>query len=41
MTSFDHLVDEAATVSVEGWDFAWLTGRWLELASDNSRKKAP
>lgn len=21
--------------------FAWLTGRWLELASDNSRKKAP
>ena len=28
--SFDELVDEAATVSVEGWDFSWLTGRATE-----------
>lgn len=30
MTLFDELVDEAATVSVEGWDFAWLDGRATE-----------
>ncbi len=28
--SFDDLVDEAATVSVEGWDFSWLGGRATE-----------
>jgi SAM-dependent methyltransferase len=28
--SFDELVNEAATVSVEGWDFAWLDGRAIE-----------
>src|SRR5205814_1140436 len=28
--SFDELVDEAATVSVEGWDFSWLDGRATE-----------
>lgn len=28
--SFDQLVDEAATVSVEGWDFSWLGGRATE-----------
>ncbi|MCY7303153.1 MAG: methyltransferase domain-containing protein [Thermoleophilia bacterium] len=27
---FDELVDEAATVSVEGWDFSWLGGRATE-----------
>jgi len=25
--SFDHLVDEAAGVSITGWEFAWLDGR--------------
>ena len=30
MRSFDELVDEAATVSVEGWDFSWLDGRATE-----------
>jgi SAM-dependent methyltransferase len=28
--SFDALVDEAAEVSVEGWDFSWLDGRATE-----------
>ncbi len=28
--SFDELVDEAATISVEGWDFSWLVGRATE-----------
>jgi SAM-dependent methyltransferase len=27
---FDSLVDEAADVSVEGWDFSWLDGRATE-----------
>ena len=27
---FDSLVDEAAEVSVEGWDFSWLHGRATE-----------
>lgn len=30
MRSFDELVDEAATVSVEGWDFSWLADRATE-----------
>ncbi|MET0904044.1 MAG: methyltransferase domain-containing protein, partial [Acidimicrobiales bacterium] len=28
--SFDELVDEAVTVSVDGWDFSWLDGRATE-----------
>jgi SAM-dependent methyltransferase len=28
--SFDELVDEAATVPVDGWDFSWLDGRATE-----------
>lgn len=28
--SFDSLVDEAAAVSVDGWDFSWLEGRATE-----------
>jgi SAM-dependent methyltransferase len=28
--SLEELVDEAATVSVEGWDFSWLDGRATE-----------
>jgi SAM-dependent methyltransferase len=28
--SFDELVAEAAAVSVDGWDFSWLTGRATE-----------
>jgi hypothetical protein len=28
--SFDSLVEEAAAVSVEGWDFGWLDGRATE-----------
>ncbi|MEO9221140.1 MAG: methyltransferase domain-containing protein [Mycobacteriaceae bacterium] len=28
--SFDELVDQAAAVSVEGWEFAWLGGRATE-----------
>ena len=28
--SFDELVDEAASVSVDGWDFSWLEGRATE-----------
>ena len=28
--SFEELVDEAAAVSVEGWDFSWLEGRATE-----------
>lgn len=28
--SFDDLVSEAATVSVDGWDFSWLDGRATE-----------
>lgn len=28
--SFDEIVDEAAEVSVEGWDFSWLEGRATE-----------
>jgi SAM-dependent methyltransferase len=28
--SFDRLVDEAAAVPVEGWDFSWLDGRATE-----------
>lgn len=28
--SFDSLVDEAANVSVDGWDFSWLDGRATE-----------
>src|SRR5438105_10290261 len=28
--SFEELVDEAAAVSVEGWDFSWLDGRATE-----------
>src|SRR5205085_672559 len=30
VTSFEELVDEAAEVSVEGWDFSWLDGRATE-----------
>ncbi len=30
MRSFDELVDEAAAVSLEGWDFSWLAGRATE-----------
>ena len=30
LTSFDELVDEAAAVSVDGWDFSWLDGRATE-----------
>jgi SAM-dependent methyltransferase len=30
VTSFDELVDEAATASVDGWDFSWLDGRATE-----------
>ena len=30
MKSFDELVDEAASASVEGWDFSWLDGRATE-----------
>jgi SAM-dependent methyltransferase len=29
--SFEELVEEANTVSVEGWDFSWLEGRALEV----------
>src|SRR5262245_58876499 len=28
--SFDALVDEAASVSADGWDFSWLEGRATE-----------
>jgi hypothetical protein len=28
--SFDELVDEAAAVPVQGWDFSWLDGRATE-----------
>jgi SAM-dependent methyltransferase len=28
--SFDELVDEAAAVAVDGWDFSWLDGRATE-----------
>jgi SAM-dependent methyltransferase len=28
--SFDALVDEAAEVAIEGWDFSWLEGRATE-----------
>ncbi|MBT2387449.1 class I SAM-dependent methyltransferase [Streptomyces sp. ISL-11] len=28
--TFDHLVAEAESVSVEGWDFSWLDGRATE-----------
>ncbi|CAL9586384.1 hypothetical protein SUDANB120_05154 [Streptomyces sp. enrichment culture] len=28
--TFDHLVAEAETVSVDGWDFSWLDGRATE-----------
>ncbi|QKG24003.1 class I SAM-dependent methyltransferase [Actinomadura verrucosospora] len=28
--TFDDLVDEAASVSVDGWDFSWLEGRATE-----------
>jgi hypothetical protein len=27
---FDELVDEAAAVPVDGWDFSWLDGRATE-----------
>ena len=30
MRSFDELVDEAAAVPIEGWDFSWLDGRATE-----------
>ena len=30
MRSFDDLVAEAAQVSVDGWDFSWLSGRATE-----------
>ncbi|MBB1155548.1 MULTISPECIES: methyltransferase domain-containing protein [Amycolatopsis] len=30
MRTFDELVDEAASVSVDGWDFSWLDGRASE-----------
>ncbi|GAB5589588.1 hypothetical protein Unana1_04488 [Umbelopsis nana] len=29
--TFEDLVEEANTVSVEGWDFSWLDGRALEV----------
>lgn len=29
-TSVEQLIDEAATVSVDGWDFSWLDGRATE-----------
>ena len=28
--SFEELVKEAASVSVAGWDFSWLSGRATE-----------
>jgi hypothetical protein len=28
--TFDDLVDEAGSVSVDGWDFSWLDGRATE-----------
>lgn len=28
--SFDELIDEASTVSINAWDFSWLDGRALE-----------
>lgn len=28
--TFDHLVAEAESVSVDGWDFSWLDGRATE-----------
>ncbi|GIH17451.1 methyltransferase domain-containing protein [Rugosimonospora africana] len=30
MSTFDELIDEAASASVEGWDFSWLDGRATE-----------
>ena len=30
MKSFDELVNEAAEVSIDGWDFSWLDGRATE-----------
>ncbi|BDZ48417.1 methyltransferase type 11 [Frondihabitans sucicola] len=30
MRTFEELVEEAATVSVDGWDFSWLDGRATE-----------
>lgn len=30
MAIFDELVDEASSVPVDGWDFAWLDGRAIE-----------
>ena len=27
---FERLVDEGATVNVDGWDFGWLAGRATE-----------
>lgn len=30
VSAFDELVDEAAAVPVEGWDFSWLDGRATE-----------
>jgi SAM-dependent methyltransferase len=30
MPTFDELIDEAASVSVDGWDFSWLDGRATE-----------
>src|SRR3954463_11538282 len=27
---FEELIDEAASVSVDGWDFSWLDGRATE-----------
>lgn len=30
MRTFEELIDEAATVSVDGWDFSWLDGRATE-----------
>ena len=28
--TFEELVEEAAAVSVDGWDFSWLAGRATE-----------
>ncbi|WP_020502230.1 class I SAM-dependent methyltransferase [Sciscionella marina] len=30
MATFEELIDEAATASIDGWDFAWLDGRATE-----------
>lgn len=47
MTTFDELVDEAASAPVDGWDFTWLRGRavedrpswrYFDVVSDHARR---